>query len=226
MKLSVIIPVYNENKTILEIIKKVNDVKIDIEKEIIVVDGHSTNGTIEKLKQAEKMYGIKTIFEDKREGKGAAIRKGLELVTGDIVIIQDADLEVTPDEYPALLKHIISGEYKVVFGSRFMSKAKFRFVSLIANKIILFLTNLLYNAKLTDVLTCYKMFKTEVLKNLKLECKGFDLDVEVALKIIKNRIKIKEVPITYTPRTYGQGKKINWKDGFRSLYILLKSKLI
>jgi len=227
MKLSVIIPVYNEVGTILEIIKKVQLVKIDIDKEIIVIDGASTDGTKEKLKQVENQPDIKIVYETKREGKGMAVRKGFEIATGDVAIIQDADLEVSPDEYPFLLKHIFSNESEVIFGSRFMNKnSKFRFMSLLANKIIIFLVNLLYNTNMSDVLTCYKVIKTSILKDIKFECKGFDFDTEIVVKILKKGIKIKEIPIAYFPRTYGQGKKINWKDGFKSVYILLKNKFI
>jgi len=222
-KLSVIVPVYNESSTILEIINRVRNVNIGFEKEIIVIDGNSNDGTREKLKQEELKPDTKIIYETKRKGKGAAVKKGLEIITGDIIIIQDADLEVNPEEYPALLKYIISNEYEVVFGSRFLKKeSRFRFMSLIANKIIVFITNLLYNVSMTDVLTCHKVFKKSVLEKIKLKCNGFDFDTEIVLKILKKGIKIREIPIKYSPRTLGEGKKIRWKDGFISIWTLIK----
>ncbi len=222
-KLSVIVPVYNESSTILEIINRVRNVNIGFEKEIIVIDGNSNDGTREKLKQEELKPDTKIIYETKRKGKGAAVKKGLEIITGDIIIIQDADLEVNPEEYPALLKYIISNEYEVVFGSRFLKKeSRLRFMSLIANKIIVFITNLLYNVSMTDVLTCHKVFKKSVLENIKLKCNGFDFDTEIVLKILKKGIKIREIPIKYSPRTLGEGKKIRWKDGFISIWTLIK----
>jgi glycosyltransferase involved in cell wall biosynthesis len=225
MKLSIIIPSYNEGRTILEIIRRVRLVDVGMEKEIIVVDGASTDGTREKLKQEEGKPDITIIYETLREGKGAAVRKGFDKATGDITLIQDADLEVNPDEYPNLLKHIVSRETDVVFGSRFLGRdTKFRAASLLANKTIIFLVNLLYGARMTDILTCYKVFRTEALKGLCFECKGFDFDSELAVKLLKNGVKIMEVPISYTPRTYGDGKKINWKDGFKSVHVIIRNR--
>lgn len=223
MKLSVIIPVYNEASTVLEIISQVRRVDVNMAKEIILIDGASTDGTREKIKKLENQPDIKIIYETKREGKGAAVRRGLVNATGDIVVIQDADLEVNPDEYPALLKDILSQEYQMVIGSRFLKDdAHFRFMSWLANKIVIAMTNLLYSARITDPLSCYKVFKREVLKNIELKCKGFDLDVELVVKMLKQGVRIKEIPIHYSPRTYGEGKKIRWKDGFIVLWTLIK----
>jgi len=224
MKLSIIIPVYNEENTILEIISRVRRVPLDMEKEIIVVDGNSSDGTRDRLKSEEGGRDIRIIYEGRREGKGAAVRRGLEVSTGDIALIQDADLEVSPEEYPALLKHIVANETDVVFGSRFLGKARFRYASLLANRILITLTNLLYGADLTDILTCYKVFRTGVLKDLRFECKGFDFDCELAVKLIKKGAKIREIPISYNPRTYGEGKKISWRDGFKSLSVVVKNR--
>lgn len=224
MKLSVIIPVYNEANTILEIISRVRNVQVGMEKEIIVVDGASSDGTRDRLKQEEGSPDTKIIYEDRREGKGAAVRKGLAAATGDISLIQDADLEVSPEEYPDLLKHIVSGETDVVFGSRFLGGAKFRAASLFANKVILFLANLLYGTRLTDILTCYKVFRTSLVKDMRFECRGFDFDSELAVKLLKRGIRIMEIPISYVPRTYGEGKKINWKDGFRSVHVVIRNR--
>ncbi|MDT8286140.1 MAG: glycosyltransferase family 2 protein [Elusimicrobiales bacterium] len=224
MKLSVIIPVYNEASTIREIISRVRRVPVGMEKEIIVVDGASTDGTRESLKAEESAPGTLVIYENGREGKGAAVRKGLEKASGDIALIQDADLEVSPEEYPNLLKHIVSGETDVVFGSRFMSGSRFRAASLLANRVLIFLTNLLYGARMTDVLTCYKVFRLEAVKGMEFECRGFDFDTELTVKLLKRGVKITEVPISYSPRTYGDGKKINWKDGFKSVYAVAKNR--
>jgi glycosyltransferase involved in cell wall biosynthesis len=225
MKLSVIIPSYNEASTIREILARVRAVPVGMEKEIIVVDGASSDGTRQSLKLEESVPGTTVIYEEKREGKGAAVRKGLDRASGDIALIQDADLEVDPGEYPELLKHIVSGEARVVFGSRFLGGAKFRAASLLANKVLIFLTNLLYGTSLTDVLTCYKVFRLDVIRNTSFECKGFDFDCELTVKLLKNGETIKEIPINYVPRTYGEGKKINWKDGFRSVYVVLRNRI-
>ncbi|MFA6434766.1 MAG: glycosyltransferase family 2 protein [Elusimicrobiales bacterium] len=225
MKLSVIIPSYNEGGTILEIIRRVRLVDIGMEKEIIVVDGASTDDTKEKLKQEAGKPDITIIHEPSREGKGAAVRKGFEKATGEITLIQDADLEVNPEEYPNLLRHIVSRETDVVFGSRFLNRdVKFRAASLLANKVIIFLTNLLYGARMTDVLTCYKVFRTGALQGMVFKCKGFDFDCEIAVKLLKKGVRIMETPIGYTPRTYGEGKKINWKDGFKSVGVIIKNR--
>ncbi|OGR67269.1 MAG: hypothetical protein A2081_01350 [Elusimicrobia bacterium GWC2_61_19] len=224
MKLSIIIPVYNEAGTIREIIARVRGVQVGMEKEIIVVDGASSDGTRENLKLEENFPGTTVIYEEKREGKGAAVRKGLDRASGEIALIQDADLEVSPEEYPGLLKHIVSGETRVIFGSRFLGGAKFRAASLLANRIIITLTNLLYGTAMTDVLTCYKVFRMDAIKGTRFECKGFDFDCEFTVKLLKKGEKIKEVPISYVPRTYGDGKKINWKDGFKSIQVLVKNR--
>ncbi|MCM2266184.1 MAG: glycosyltransferase family 2 protein [Elusimicrobiales bacterium] len=224
MKLSVIIPVYNEAGTILEIISRVRQVQVGMEKEIIVVDGASSDGTRDRLRQEEGRPDTRIIYEDRREGKGAAVQKGLRHAAGDIVLIQDADLEVSPEEYPALLKHIVANETDVVFGSRFLGKAKFRYASLLANKVLITLANLLYGTSLTDILTCYKVFRASALEGLAFECKGFDFDCELAVKLIRKGVKILEIPISYNPRTYGEGKKISWRDGFKSLRVVVKNR--
>ena len=229
IKLSVIIPAYNEKTTILKIIKRVKNVKIP--KEIIIIDDFSTDGTREILRKI-KDKNIKIIYQPRNFGKGYAIRTGIKYVGGDIIIIQDADLEYNPQDYLKLIKPIIQGKAKVVYGTRFPRKKWHPsllkpYYSLFnpyyfANKILTIATNLLYNANITDEPTCYKMFKTSVLKSLNLKCRRFEFCPEVTAKIRKKGFKIYEVPISYNPRTVEEGKKINWKDGFQALWTLIK----
>lgn len=221
MKLSVVIPVYNEQSTISEVIEKVREVPI--EKEIIVVDDGSTDGTADKLDKHIDDPIITVHKSIVNFGKGAAVRIGFEYASGDAVIIQDADLELDPNEYPQLLEPIQKGEADVVYGSRFMNlQRKVKFINLIANKFLVFLTNLLYGAKLTDMETAYKVFRIDVVKKLQLKSMGFEFEPEVTAKVLRSGYKITEVPITYHPRTVEEGKKIGWKDGFKAIYYLFK----
>ncbi len=221
MKLSVVIPVYNEQSTISEVIEKVR--QVPVEKEIIVVDDGSTDGTGDKL-NIHVDDPIITVHKSMVNfGKGAAVRIGFEYAQGDAVIIQDADLELDPNEYPQLLEPIIKGEADVVYGSRFLNlKRKVKLINLLANKFLVFLTNILYGAKLTDMETAYKVFRIDVVKSLKLRSMGFEFEPEVTAKVLRNGYKIVEVPITYHPRTVEEGKKIGWKDGFKAIYFLFK----
>lgn len=220
--LSVIIPVYNEKDTIIEIIDKVKEVRIP--KEIIIVDDGSTDGTRQLLEKIDDPE-IKVLFHEKNYGKGHAIRTGIKAVTKDIVIIQDADLEYNPREYPALLKPIVTNKAEVVYGSRWLKKGLnkvpfnlFRF----GRWFLTCLTNLLYGASITDEPCCYKVFKTEVLKGISLECEGFEFCPEVTAKVLKKGYKIYEVPISYSPRTLKEGKKIKYSDGVTAVFTLLK----
>ncbi len=227
MKLSIIIPVYNEKKTLPKLLKKVENVK-GINKEIIIVDDGSRDGTRDFLNKVKRKY--KVIFHEKNQGKGMAIRTGLKHATGDIVIIQDADLEYDPNDYHKLIKPIVEGKAKVVYGSRRLQKQKEEYANIgfyIGGIGLNFIANLLYpNLHITDEATCYKVFKADVIKNLNLKCKRFEFCPEVTAKLAKRKIKIMEIPISYHPRSVEEGKKINWKDGLEAVWTLLKYKFI
>jgi dolichol-phosphate mannosyltransferase len=223
MKLSIIMPVYNEKNTIEEIIRRVCAVA-GIEKELIVVDDFSTDGTREFLKEYMDDCNIKVLFHDKNFGKGMAIRTGIKNVTGDMVIIQDADLEYDPNDYLKLIKPIVEDGADVVYGSRLLShKNKMSYLRyFIGGQIVTWFTNLLYKSSLTDEPTCYKLFRADLLKSLRLNCKRFEFCPEVTAKVRKRRVKITEVPISYEPRKIKEGKKITWKDGLQAIWTLLK----
>lgn len=227
MKLSVIMPVYNEHRTIDIIIEKVR--RVPIEKEVIVVDGNSYDGTKELLKKYENDVNTRIIYQDSKKGRGSAIKEGLECAKGDIVIFQDADLELDPSDYPLLIKPIEDGDAIVVFGSRFLdpvSVSKMGFFQYWGNKVINFFVNLLYRTKLTDVETCYQVFKREAIKDIKLYNNDFAFTVELTVKLIKKGYKIKEIPISFIPRGRVDGKKIYWRDGVVSIWTLIKWKFI
>ena len=224
MKLSVIIPVYNEKETILKILNKVQ--KVPIEKEIIIIDDGSNDGTTEILKNI-KDKNIKTIFKKVNEGKGSAIREGLKYVSGNVIVIQDADLEYDPNDWLKMLKVMEEKNADIVFGSRVLGKCKkSSFAFYYGGKFITFLTNILYGTKLTDVPTCYKMFKKDVIKKINLKCKRFEFCQEFTVKVRKLGYRIYEVPISYNPRSIREGKKIRWKDGFIAIWTLIKYRFI
>ncbi len=221
MKLSIIIPVYNEKNSIRNILGLVKNVDIgNISKEIIIVDDFSTDGTRDILK---RLKGYKIAYHKKNQGKGAAIRTGLGHATGDIIIIQDADLEYDPNEYPKLLAPILAGKTKVVYGSRFLNdhKPKYWF-NYVGNIALTAATNILYGGSITDMETCYKVFRREVLQNIKLKARRFDFEPEITAKILKQGYKIYEVPIWYQCRDYSEGKKIHWTDGLKAVFYLLR----
>ncbi|MDI6840280.1 MAG: glycosyltransferase family 2 protein [bacterium] len=219
LKCSIIVPVYNEKDTILSIIEKLKNGSIN--KELIIVDDFSTDGTREILEKI-KNQKIKVIYHNRNRGKGEAIRSGLQYVTGNVVIIQDADMEYKPEEYPRLLKPIEEGKACVVYGSRFRGKGEFVFSSLVANKILTFLTNLFYGSRLTDMETCYKCIETQVINGLNLHSKRFDFEPEVTAKLLRKGIKILEVPISYKGRSTKGGKKIGFWDGLQAIWTLVK----
>lgn len=224
MKLSIIIPCYNEEATILQVVSRINNVKIqDTKKEIIIINDGSTDGTVNKIKD---INDVVIINHDKNMGKGEAIRTGLKYVSGDLIIIQDADLEYDPSEYPNLIKPFESNKINVVYGSRNLKKNDYSLFSFyIGGIIITKFANLLYpNAKLTDLHTCYKIFRKKLILELNIESTGFEFCPEITAKILNKKISIKEVPISYYPRSKKEGKKIKWRDGIIALYVLIKHK--
>jgi len=224
--LSVIIPVFNEEKTIEEIIRRVQSTKLV--DEIVLVDDGSSDGTRAILAGYEGKAGMRIALHERNQGKGAAIQTGLKLVTGDLVLIQDADLEYDPRDYTALLEPINEGLADVVYGSRFLGGARrpILFWNMVANKILTFTTNILYNNILTDMETGYKLFKREVVEDIKIHAKGFEFEPEFTAKILKKHVRIYEVPIRFTPRFYEEGKKIRMRDAFIAMWTLLKYRFI
>lgn len=223
MKLSVIIPVFNEKKTILEILKRVEKAKIPgVKKEIVLVDDFSTDGTREILKGLRRKY--KVFFHSKNLGKGAAVRTGLKHAKGEMIIIQDADLEYNPQDYAKLIKPILEGKVSVVYGSRPLMKKNrwFSLLYFLGGQFICRATNLLYGSNLTDVNCGYKVFKKDIFDKIKLESNRFEFCEEVTAKILKKNYKIKEVAIQYTARSFKDGKKLNWKDGLYAIKTLIK----
>jgi dolichol-phosphate mannosyltransferase len=225
MLLSVLIPAYNEVKNIEKILKKIGEV--DIPKEIIIVDDGSTDGTRELLTQL-KSDEIKVVFHEKNQGKGGAIKTAIQQATGNVIIIQDADLEYDPQDYYKLIPLVASGQEKVVYGSRFLNKQNKHsyFSFFLGGQVVTWITNLLYGQNLTDEPTCYKVFDATLLKSIKLNCTGFEFCPEVTAKIAKLGYKIPEVPINYFPRSISEGKKINWKDGVEAIWVLVKYRFV
>lgn len=220
-KITILIPVFNEKDFLLELIKKVESIDFGLEKEIILIDDYSTDGT----KELYNNINYKVLFHEFNQGKGAALRTGLKEASGDIIIIQDADLEYNPQDYIPLVELIKNNEADVVYGSRFannQNNGNFLFLSFVANKTLTFFTNLLFGAKLTDMETCYKAFKKEFIKNIDIKSNRFDFEPEITAKVLKQKVRFKELPITYNARTNLEGKKIGWKDGLQAIFTLVK----
>ena len=226
MKLSVLIPVYNEEETVEKIVNMVK--RINWDKEIIIIDDGSSNGTkriLEKIKR-QSNSDLKIIHRRKNSGKGIAIRTGLNYVNGDMIIIQDADLEYDPTDYLKLTPPIEEGDTKVVCGSRFLAKKNSLSLHYLANYFLTFLTNILYNSKLTDMETCYKVLSRDLIKELNIESEGFEIEAEITAKLLKKGYRILEVPVEYKGRSYHRGKKITYSDGFKTILTLLKYRFL
>ncbi|MDI6784714.1 MAG: glycosyltransferase family 2 protein [bacterium] len=227
MKLSIVIPIYNEEALLSRVLDRVR--KLPLEKELILVDDCSKDGTWRILQQEAAKYPADTVIlhHEKNQGKGASIRTGLAHVTGDIVIIQDADLEYNPEDIPAVIRPIIDGKVKVAYGSRFMGNIKkMRLPNRVANHILAGLVSILYGQKITDEATAYKAFTAEVIKQIPLSCTRFEFCPEVTAKVLKRGYRIIETPVSFEARTFEEGKKIGWRDFIVAVYILLKYRIV
>jgi glycosyltransferase involved in cell wall biosynthesis len=237
VKLSIIVPVYNECETMRDILRQVRGVKLEMQidsgveiklgKEIIVIDDGSTDGTREILIEEEKRGDLVLLLHKRNRGKGAAVRTGMAHSSGDIVLVQDADLEYDPRDYPTLLRPILEKRVMVVYGSRFLGPRKaMLFWHMLGNKFLTLLTNVLYNAILSDMETCYKALDGDLARSLRLKSEGWGIDAEITAKVLKRGHRIFEVPISYYGREYYEGKKISWRDGFTVLWSLLKYRVV
>jgi len=226
LKLSIIMPVYDEVNTVRDILEQVR--AVPIEKEIIIVDDGSTDGTSDILRQEMEHDDTRVFFLAENQGKGAAVRTGIAAATGNIILIQDADLEYDPRDYPALLAPIEEGRAKVVYGSRFLGgpRKTMLFWHAVGNKLLTLVTNVLYDTILSDMETGYKVFAADVIKDIPLRAKRFELEPEVTAKVLKRGHRIYEVPISYTGREFDEGKKITWRDGFIALWTLFKYRFV
>jgi len=233
MTLSIIVPVYNERQTILEVLRQLEVINFGMESEIIVVDNGSTDGTRELLKsqfttpnlQTNLKSKIKAIFQKENRGKGAALRRGIQEAKGEIIVIQDADLEYNPKELPKLIQPLLENKSKVVYGSRFLENSRHQYLIFYwGNKLISLLFRIFYRLKITDPMTGYKILKKEILNDFSLKAEGFEIEIELTAKILKAGYQILELPISYQGRTYREGKKIKWFDGLKCLWTFLPIK--
>jgi glycosyltransferase involved in cell wall biosynthesis len=221
-KLSVIVPVFDERNTVVEIVRRMRKVELPVDLEIVIVDDGSTDGTRDVLRQLADST-VHVITHDVNRGKGAAIRSGLAHVTGDLVLVQDADLEYDPEDWPKLLNPMLRGKARVVYGSRFTGERRnMLFLHWVGNRFLSLVTNVLYNTTLSDMETCYKLFDRTILDGITLRAQRFEFEPEVTAKILRQGIRIYEVPISYTGREFDEGKKITWRDGFVALWTLVK----
>ena len=221
-KLSVIVPVYDERNTVVEIVRRMRAVELPVELEIVIVDDGSTDGTRDVLRQLADST-VHVVMHERNQGKGAAIRTGLASVTGDLVLVQDADLEYDPEDWPKLLNPILRGKARVVYGSRFTGERRnMLFLHWMGNRFLSLVTNVLYNTTLSDMETCYKLFDRSVLDGITIRASRFEFEPEITAKILRRKIRIYEVPISYTGREFDEGKKITWRDGFIALWTLVK----
>ena len=228
MKLSVVIPCFNEVQTIRQVVEAVRACGVE-DREIIVVDDGSTDGTTQVLKNEVEPMVDKVIYHEANRGKGAAIRTGIDAFDGDVLVIQDADLEYDPSEFTFLLDPILAGKADVVYGSRFVGDRPHRvlyFWHSVGNRVLTLMSNMFTNLNLTDMETCYKMFRAEVIRAIRIQENGFGIEPEVTAKVAKLRCRIYEVGISYSGRTYAEGKKIGWRDGFRAIYCILRYNLL
>jgi len=219
--LTVVMPVYNEKATIEEIVARV--LAVPVRKELVAVDDSSTDGTRETLVRLGRERGFTVLLQERNQGKGAAVRRGIAEARGDVVVVQDADLEYSPEEYPELLELIIRGKADAVFGSRFIGRHRCHlFTHYLANLFLNLVTNVLYNTTMTDMETCFKAIRTDVLRKIALKSDRFGIEPEITAKLFKAGARVYEVPITYDGRDYSEGKKITWRDGFPALWTLVK----